>query len=248
MITFDVVKCNGYYAAIYELVDGDTLGNTIHRDPSLLEPLVTRLAEIGLQMHSIPADPEVYGVATDMFTKRRGRLVPILTDEELASVDALVAAIPDRNTLVHGDYHVENVMVRAGELVLIDVGGFTHGHPLFDLLCLYMKTAEPGYLKTALDTDTCIRIWECYLRRYFGDKLTHRLRDKLISILSLFTDLFMLPGECATAKRLQQEGDKEAPKSLQEILSNIRRRLDRILKITPDDLTALFTATDELFS
>ncbi|MCR5302673.1 MAG: STAS domain-containing protein [Lachnospiraceae bacterium] len=33
IIGFEVVVCDGYYAGIYELVDGDTMGNTIYAFP-----------------------------------------------------------------------------------------------------------------------------------------------------------------------------------------------------------------------
>lgn len=39
--------------------------------------------------------------------------------------------------IVHGDFHPDNVLVRDGDLILIDMADVMTGHPIFDLLSLY---------------------------------------------------------------------------------------------------------------
>ena len=52
----------------------------------------------------------------------------------VASVQATqMDAIPESDTVVHGDFHSKNVMIRNGELVLVDMANLTTGHPLYDL-------------------------------------------------------------------------------------------------------------------
>jgi uncharacterized protein (TIGR02172 family) len=239
VICYDTVKCNGYFAGIYELVDGNTMGNVIYEDPSLLEPLTVKMAQIGRRMNSTDAAGFGLGPATYILTRRRSRMLPYLTDEETALVDALIRAVPDRGKLVHGDYHVENVMVQNGEIVLIDVGGMSCGHPVFDLLCLYMKTTESGYLETKLDMEACSGIWECYIREYFGETLTDALLEDLTAILRLFTDIYMLPAYCAIAA--------STPEPSGEALERIRERVKGISAYTPERLKKLFDSTDTLY-
>lgn len=45
-----------------------------------------------------------------------------LTQEEISRYDALIDIISKRNTLIHGDFHEKNVLVRNGELEMKDMG------------------------------------------------------------------------------------------------------------------------------
>ncbi|MCR5302672.1 MAG: phosphotransferase [Lachnospiraceae bacterium] len=197
------------------------------------------MADIGRKMNGIAADDMGLGPATVILTRRRSRLLPHLTDSELAMVDDLIAAIPDKGLMVHGDYHIENVMVQKGDLVLIDVGGMSCGHPVLDLLCLYMKTTEPRYLETRLSMDDCKKIWEIYLDEYFAGKLTADHRSDIEKILSVLADIFMLPAHCTVAST-QPEKAKEAKEC-------IKNRLGRISAVSPEQLKDLFRSVDVLY-
>ena len=237
LISYEVVLCDGFYAGIYELINGDTLGNTIFREPEKLEKYVRELAAIGRRMNSITDDKGDFPT-NNTLTRRRERLIPWLSKEEMDHIDSLISVIPDPHRLVHGDYHVENVMVQNGELVMIDVGGFSNGHPVIDLLCLYMKTVEPDYLKTKLTPEQNKRIWECYIKDYFEDKMTPEAEEALESVLSLFTDLFMIPTSCIIAS----SQDDPSP----EVFETMRLRLTRILQVTPETLRKHFEVIDSI--
>ena len=45
----------------------------------------------------------------------------------------MVEAVPEKHTMVHGDYHTNNIMVRNGEALLIDMDTLCMGHPIFEL-------------------------------------------------------------------------------------------------------------------
>ena len=42
--------------------------------------------------------------------------------------------MPDCSTLIHGDYHANNILVADDELIMIDMGDVSVGHPIFDFL------------------------------------------------------------------------------------------------------------------
>ena len=50
---------------------------------------------------------------------------------------ALIEAVPKQNTLMHGDYHTNNIMVQNGEPLLIDMDTLCMGHPIFELASMY---------------------------------------------------------------------------------------------------------------
>ena len=45
--------------------------------------------------------------------------------------------IPERNTIIHGDFHVKNIMHSDKENLLIDMETLSIGHPILELACSY---------------------------------------------------------------------------------------------------------------
>ena len=45
--------------------------------------------------------------------------------------------IPDRKTIIHGDFHVKNIMHLEAEDLLIDMETIAVGHPILELACSY---------------------------------------------------------------------------------------------------------------
>lgn len=90
--------------------------------------------------------------------------------------------IPDRDTIVHGDAHVGNVMVQDGELILIDMADMGRGHPIFDFAALYyhyqLVPGTPGRsfgLQTVLGflpetNDFTDELWKDLVMEYFQPK------------------------------------------------------------------------------
>ena len=51
-----------------------------------------------------------------------------MTEEKIRRYGAYIDLIPKRNTLIHGDFHEKNILVRDGELEMIDMGDISQGH------------------------------------------------------------------------------------------------------------------------
>jgi serine/threonine-protein kinase RIO1 len=88
---------------------------------------------------------------------------------------ALVEAVPQRNTLMHGDYHTNNIMIQNGEPLLIDMDTLCMGHPVFELGSMF--NAFLGYSElnhqNMLDFfgysyETAGKFWNMALKAYLG--------------------------------------------------------------------------------
>ena len=102
-------------------------------------------------------------------------VAPHLPEEQGKKLRALVEAVPKQNTLMHGDYHTNNIMVQNGEPLLIDMDTLCMGHPIFELGA--MVNALVGYSEidpqNALDFygfthETAERFWKLVLKMYLG--------------------------------------------------------------------------------
>ena len=83
--------------------------------------------------------------------------------------------MPQRNTLMHGDYHTNNIMVQNGEPLLIDMDTLCMGHPVVELGSMF--NAFLGYSELdhqvtmnffGYTHETAGKFWELALKMYLG--------------------------------------------------------------------------------
>ena len=99
------------------------------------------------------------------------RLAPLLPSHVAERLVPLVDGIPEARTFLHGDVHVGNVVVSAGEPCLIDPELCGFGHPVFDLAIArtrlllnrnaFRRSADRAGREVAQD------MWEACLQAYF---------------------------------------------------------------------------------
>ena len=131
-ITYDVVRVGDCYGTVYELIDSVQLSKFLRDHPEQAQEYQVKYAMMMKRMHQIPMSEEFQDIKA-LYRKWIGDLKPFFTQEETDALNRLLDAIPDRDTFVHCDCHVGNVMVQNGELVLIDMADVGRGHPIFDI-------------------------------------------------------------------------------------------------------------------
>ena len=91
----------------------------------------------------------------------------ILNDEEYEKVKAIFENIPERRTFIHGDCHAGNVMLQGNELMFIDLSCAGCGHPIFDLMSMYLTAAcHQGELFQNYTVEEAYHIWKVFLSAY----------------------------------------------------------------------------------
>lgn len=86
---------------------------------------------------------------------------------------SLISAVPEDIHLMHGDYHVKNVMLQNGESLLIDMDTLCSGNPIFELASMYNAYVGFGLVdpeKTqaflGMSADVCAVFWRRSLALY----------------------------------------------------------------------------------
>lgn len=132
-ISLDLVSSGDRYGIAYEMLGADSLAALMRREPDRIDDHARLLAGLARTIHDTPADPAVFpDIKADSFGWLDD-MAPLLDAEDVPFLRAKLEAIPDAGTSVHFDLHGGNVMVRDGEPVVIDMGDFSRGSPLFDL-------------------------------------------------------------------------------------------------------------------
>ncbi len=132
-IPYDVVRVGESYGTVMELLAATSLSKMMKKDPEHLELPLKYYVDMLKQIHATevkPGDmPDMKQVALDWAAFDREHLPEALGSK----LYKLVEAVPERHTMLHGDYHTNNIMVRDGEALLIDMDTLCMGHPIFEL-------------------------------------------------------------------------------------------------------------------
>ena len=120
-ISYDVVKCGDSYGAVYEMLNAKTVAQVIKECPERAQELGTRLGKLLKDLHNTPADINVLTDMLKVYRERAASMSEFYTEEETKKITSLYDLLSEKTTLVHGDFHVKNVMLMDDELIFIDI-------------------------------------------------------------------------------------------------------------------------------
>ena len=174
-IPYGIVRVGEGYGTVTELLNAESVTKLIRNRPDDLTETVGYYVDMLKSIHAIEVKdgevPDMREIALDWadFVSEH------IPEQEGRKLRALIEAIPKQNTLLHGDYHTNNVMVQNGEPLLIDMDTLCMGHPVFELGSMF--NAFVGYSEldhqNMLDFfgysfETAGKFWDMSLRAYLG--------------------------------------------------------------------------------
>ena len=167
-ISYDVVKVGDCFGVVYELLNAKDLADCMKAEPSKMEDYVRMFADVIRKMHTteIVSEQFISSRATTLgaLPYMKGR---ILNDEEFEKFKAIFENIPERKTFIHGDCHTGNVMLQGDVLMFIDLSCAGCGHPIFDLMSMYLTAAcHQGELLQSYTAEEAYHIWKVFLSAY----------------------------------------------------------------------------------
>lgn len=198
-IAYDTVKVGNCFGNVYEMLDAVTVGKAVTSAPSRAEELGRKMGALLRQLHQTELEP---GVLPRMSDRIRDQ-IDYLEQRHLSHEDAkllrqVVDAIPEKNTLLHGDFQEGNVMVRDGELMLIDLDSICLGNPLYDMLFSYSlhrlgahRSKELARRSLNLEPEM-IPVIADYERRAYLDTENSADLERYLKIMDLFLSYRML--------------------------------------------------------
>ena len=184
-ISFGIVSVGEKYGAMYELVDSETISSYIVSNPGKVEVYAKMMAELAHIIHSTEVTAED-GFPSAM-DRVRGYIEGGIGQEDAAlavKVNALLEALPDTDTLLHGDFHTGNVFLQRSEPLLIDMDRLAVGHPIIELSDLYyfyviLGEESPAVVEKFMgfSYDTARRFMRLFLEHYLETEDEERLSE-----------------------------------------------------------------------
>ncbi len=182
-IPYDVVRVGGSYGSVFELLNSRSFSKLIAAEPENIDKYVGLYVELMKKMHSThvaPGEmPDMKDFGRDCVRYCRERLSPELGDK----FAAMVEAIPDTGTMIHGDFHTNNIVMQNDEVLLLDMDTLSVGHPIFELAYMYMgfvgfgeEDPEVAASFLRMPYETAKLFWRKALGLYLGTDDEARVR------------------------------------------------------------------------
>lgn len=220
-IPFDIVKCDDMFGLVFELVNADIVTNHLNSHPEQLMETAKKYAQTLKQLHETHVAEGALSSTKELYRERIEGLREFMTDEEVETLHRINNAIPEADTVVHGDYHPKNVMIQDGEIILIDMADLTVGHPLYDLGSMTLTHVLPSDPTiagiTGMDAQVVRKLWGLFLMNYLGttDPKT----------IEMFTKKCCVVGLMKMASTLTFSAGARKPGNAEHILAAVRNNL-----------------------
>ena len=174
-IPYDVVRVGDGYGSVFELLNADSFAKLLIRG----EKSVPEIAEMSIDLlkliHSTKVKPDSMPDMKAVALDWAEFLEDYLPAELYEKLHRLVQEVPEDNHMMHGDYHIKNVMLQNGECLLIDMDTLCYGHPVFELASMYNAYRGFSELDNAnsldflgIPYDTAGELWRDELKLYLG--------------------------------------------------------------------------------
>ena len=174
-IPYGIVRVGDGYGTVTELLNATSITKLIRANPDDMTQAAKYYIDMLKNIHSTAVED---GEVPDM-KKTALSWADFVADHipeaQGKKLRALIEAVPKRNTLMHGDYHTNNVMVQNGEPLLIDMDTLCMGHPVFELGSMF--NAFVGYSELdhqnmmdffGYSFETAGKFWNMALKMYLS--------------------------------------------------------------------------------
>ena len=174
-IPYGIVRVGDGYGTVTELLSATSVTKLIRANPDDMTQAAKYYIDMLKNIHSIAAEDGEVPDMKETALAWADFVAPHLPEAQAKKLRDLIEAVPKRNTLMHGDYHTNNIMVQNGEPLLIDMDTLCMGHPVFELGSMF--NAFVGYSELdhqnmmdffGYSFETAGKFWNMALRMYLG--------------------------------------------------------------------------------
>ena len=172
-IPYGIVRVGDGYGTVTELLNATSITKLIRNNPDDLSEAAKYYVDMLRSIHAIEVDDGVVPDVKELAIKWAQFVSEYLPREYGEKLCALIETLPKKNTMLHGDYHTNNVMVQNGEPLLIDLDTLCMGHPVFEIAAMYNAYVGFGDLDTdevenffGFSFETAGKFWDMTLKMY----------------------------------------------------------------------------------
>lgn len=174
-ISYDIAKIGDHYGTVFELLDAKSLASCIANDSEHLDHYVDLYVDLLKKIHATEDNDEDMPDMKELALKWVEIAKTYLDPESGKKLEKLVRDIPKSNHILHGDYHLKNVMIQNDEALLIDMDTLSLGNPVFEFGSIFnayigfhsMNLQNAGKF-LGISAQASFDVWNKTLQKYFG--------------------------------------------------------------------------------
>ena len=231
-IPYGIVRVGDGYGTVTELLSATSITKLIKKDPDDLTVAVKYYVDMLKSIHAVEVEDGELPDMKETALAWADFVTAYIPEEQGKKLRALIDAVPKQNTLMHGDYHTNNIMVQNGEPLLIDMDTLCMGHPVFELGSMF--NAFVGYSELdhqnmvdffGYTYETAGRFWKMALKSYLGtddDALANSVAEKamVIGYTRMLRRAVRRPDEADSPKKIER---------CKEMLSQLLSKVDTLV-------------------
>lgn len=183
-IPYDVVRIEGGgYGSVFELLNATNFAKLLIRGEKSVDEVAKMSVDLLKIIHSTEVKPDSMPSMKEVAQGWAAFLQPYLPADQCEKLRALIAAVPEDNHMMHGDYHIKNITRQGEENLILDMDTLCHGNPIFELASMY--NAYVGFAELDHDVterffgisyETGLDFWRKSLALYVGSEDAKTLR------------------------------------------------------------------------
>lgn len=231
-IPYGIVRVGDGYGTVTELLNATSVTKLIRNNPDDMSEAAKYYIDMLKSIHAIEVEDGEVPDMKETALAWADFVAPHLPEEQGKKLRALVEAVPKQNTLMHGDYHTNNIMVQNGEPLLIDMDTLCMGHPVFELGSMFNAFIGYSELDHQVTMDffgytheTAEKFWDMSLKMYLGTEDEEVCRN--------VAEKAMIIGYTRMLRRaLRRPDEAESPAKIarcKEMLALLLRKVDTLV-------------------
>ncbi len=183
-IPYDVVQIQGGgFGSVFELLNARSFAKLLISGEKTVEEIAEMSIGLLKQIHATEVRPETMPSIMESAMKWVTFDRDYLPQEAYEKLYGLFCSVPNPHRMLHGDFHLKNVMLQNGEILLIDMDTLCWGHPVFeisDMFNAYLGFSEldHGIIRDFLgiDHETAKELFDRSMEIYFDGWDAEKIR------------------------------------------------------------------------
>ena len=227
-IPYGIVRVGDGYGTVTELLNATSVTKLIRQNPDDLTQAAKYYVDMLKNIHATEVEDGEVPDMKETALAWADFVAEHIPADQAKKLRALIEAVPKQNTLMHGDYHTNNVMVQNGEPLLIDMDTLCMGHPVFELGSMF--NAFVGFSELdhqnimefmGYSFETAGKFWNMVLKMYLGtedEAVCQNVAEKamIIGYTRMLRRSIRRPNEAGSAEKIVH-----CKKMLSELLSRV---------------------------
>ena len=227
-IPYGIVRVGDGYGTVTELLNATSVTKLIRQNLDDLTQAAKYYVDMLKNIHATEVEDGEVPDMKETALAWADFVAEHIPADQAEKLRALIEAVPKQNTLMHGDYHTNNVMVQNGEPLLIDMDTLCMGHPVFELGSMF--NAFVGFSELdhqnimefmGYSFETAGKFWNMVLKMYLGtedEAVCQNVAEKamIIGYTRMLRRSIRRPNEAGSAEKIVH-----CKKMLSELLSRV---------------------------